>query len=67
MAMKLKWERLSRKVVYENDWMRVREDDVINPGGGRNAYGHVHFKNRAVAIIPLDAARWSELMQPLAF
>jgi len=52
--MKLKWERLSRKVVYENPWMQVREDHVINPGGGRNAYGHVHFKNRAVAIVPLD-------------
>lgn len=48
------WQRLSSKTVYENDWMQVREDDVINPGGGRNAYGHVHFKNRAVAIIPLD-------------
>ncbi len=48
------WKRLSGKVVYENDWMQVREDEVINPGGGRNAYGHVHFKNRAVAIVPLD-------------
>lgn len=35
--------------------MRVLEDDVINPGGGRNQYGYVHFKNRAVAIVPLDA------------
>jgi len=52
--MKLKWERLSRKSVYENDWMRVLEDDVINPGGGHNAYGHVHFKNRAVGIIAID-------------
>ena len=54
MTMKLKWKRLSRKVIYENDWMTVLEDDVINPGGGRNQYGHVHFRNRAVAIIPLD-------------
>jgi 8-oxo-dGTP pyrophosphatase MutT (NUDIX family) len=54
MSMKLKWERLSRKVVYENDWMRVLEDDVINPGGGRNAYGHVHFRNRAVGILAID-------------
>lgn len=52
--MKLKWERLSRKVIYENDWMRVLEDDVINPGGGRNDYGHVHFRNRAVAIVAID-------------
>lgn len=34
--------------------MSVREDEVINPGGGKNLYGHVHFKNRAVAILPLD-------------
>lgn len=34
--------------------MRVLEDEVINPGGGRNLYGHVHFKNLAVAIVPLD-------------
>jgi 8-oxo-dGTP pyrophosphatase MutT (NUDIX family) len=40
--------------MYENDWMQVREDEVINPGGGKNLYGHVHFKNVAVAIIALD-------------
>ena len=34
--------------------MAVHEDEVINPGGGRNLYGHIHFKNRAVAIVPLD-------------
>ena len=34
--------------------MQVREDLVINPGGGENRYGYVHFKNRAVAIVPLD-------------
>ena len=48
------WKQLSSRIVWENDWMAVREDDVINPGGGRNLYGHVHFKNRAVAIVPLD-------------
>ena len=34
--------------------MEVREDHVINPGGGENQYGYVHFKNRAVAIVPVD-------------
>ncbi len=34
--------------------MTVCEDEVVNPGGGRNLYGYVHFKNRAVAIVPLD-------------
>lgn len=35
--------------------MQVLEDEVTNPGGGNNRYGHVHFKNRAVCIVPLDA------------
>ena len=48
------WKTLSTKVVYENDWMQVRESAVINPGGGRNQYGHVHFKNVAVGILPID-------------
>jgi 8-oxo-dGTP pyrophosphatase MutT (NUDIX family) len=26
----------------------------VNPGGGENQYGHVHFKNKAIAIVPLD-------------
>lgn len=52
----MSWQRLSRRVVYENDWMRVVEDEVINPGGGRNLYGHVHFRNRAVAIVAMDEA-----------
>lgn len=51
----MSWKKLRSRVVWENDWMRVFEDEVINPGGGRNQYGYVHFKNRAIAIIPLDA------------
>lgn len=50
----MSWQKLDSKVLYENDWMRVLEDRVINPRGGRNDYGHVQFKNRAVAILPID-------------
>lgn len=50
----MSWKKLSSKTVYENDWMQVLEDHVINPGGGENLYGHVHFKNVAVAIVALD-------------
>lgn len=52
----MSWKKLSSKTVYENDWMQVLEDEVINPGGGKNLYGHVHFKNVAVAIVALDEA-----------
>lgn len=50
----MSWKRLSSRVVFENPWITVREDQVINPGGGENHYGHVHFKNKAIAILPLD-------------
>ncbi len=48
------WKTLESEVVFDNDWITVRNDQVINPRGGQNAYGHVHFKNSAVAIIPID-------------
>lgn len=50
----MKWQRLSSRSVYDNPWITVFEDHVINPGGGRNLYGRIHFKNLAVAILPLD-------------
>jgi len=50
----MSWKRLSRRTVYETPWMRIVEDDVINPSGGRNTYGNVQFLNRAVAIVALD-------------
>lgn len=50
----MSWKKLGSRVVYENPWITVREDKVLNPGGGENQYGHVHFKNNAIAIVPLD-------------
>lgn len=48
------WKTIESKVVFDNDYLTVRNDQVINPRGGENAYGHVHFKNRAIAIVPID-------------
>ena len=48
------WVTLGTEVVYENPWIRLEEHQVINPGGGRNLYGKVCFKNRAVAVLALD-------------
>ena len=52
----MSWKKLSSKVIYDNPWMTVIEDRVINPSGGQNDYGHISFKTRAVAIIPIDDA-----------
>ena len=48
------WQKLSTKLIYDNPWIRVEEDQVINPSGGRGIYGKVHFKNKAIGIIPID-------------
>ena len=49
------WQTLEREVVYENDWIRVAENQVINPSGNRGIYGVVHFKSRACGILALDS------------
>ncbi|PZX52414.1 8-oxo-dGTP pyrophosphatase MutT (NUDIX family) [Algoriphagus ratkowskyi] len=48
------WETKKITPIYENAWIKVEEHDVVNPAGNDGIYGKVHFKNRAMAIIPLD-------------
>lgn len=48
------WKTLSTRDIYDNPWISVREDLVINPAGGRGIYGVVSFKNKAIGIIPID-------------
>ncbi|MDB5234003.1 MAG: mismatch repair protein MutT [Hymenobacter sp.] len=49
------WQTLSTEVKYHNPWISVREDQVLNPGGGRGIYGVVSMKNKALGIVPVDA------------
>ncbi len=48
------WQILDAKDVYDNAWINLKEYQVINPSGGRGIYGKVHFKNKAIGIVPLD-------------
>ena len=48
------WTTLHSKTIYDNKWITLTEDDVINPKGGAGIYGKVHFKNIAIGIIALD-------------
>ena len=48
------WKTKKTTTVYENSWISVEENEVINPAGKDGIYGTVHFKNRAMAIIPID-------------
>lgn len=49
------WICKSSKKVYENPWISVVEDQVVRPNKTEGIYGKVHFKNKAVGIIPLDS------------
>lgn len=48
------WIVRSSAVKYDNPWIRVTEHQVLNPSGKEGIYGKVHFKNRAIGILPLD-------------
>jgi ADP-ribose pyrophosphatase len=46
---------VSRKIAYENAWIKVEHQDVIRPDGNPGIYGIVRFANRAVAVLPIEA------------
>jgi 8-oxo-dGTP pyrophosphatase MutT (NUDIX family) len=48
------WKTVSSRSIYENPWIHVREDQVLRPDGQPGIYGVVHFKNRAIGVLPVD-------------
>ncbi|WP_299704245.1 NUDIX hydrolase [uncultured Pontibacter sp.] len=56
------WTTLSSKDIYQNPWIKVREDQVLNPRGGKGIYGVVSFKNKAIGIIPVDDEGYTYLV-----
>ena len=56
------WKTLTQKTVYDNPWIEVSHRDVITPGGTQGIYGKVHFKNIAVAVLPVDAEGYTWLV-----
>ncbi len=56
------WKTLSSRFIYENPWIHIREDQVINPSGGNGIYGVVHMKNKAIGIIPIDRDGYTYLV-----
>src|SRR6476646_7830329 len=48
------WTTLYSRQVYDNPWISVREDQVLRPDGSPGIYGVVHFKNRAIGVLPVE-------------
>ena len=47
---------LSRREVYRNRWMRVREDEILRSNGQKGIYGVVEKEDGAI-ILPVDGGR----------
>ncbi|MGA1191156.1 MAG: NUDIX domain-containing protein [Bdellovibrionota bacterium] len=49
------WEMLSSRLVYENTWMKLREDRVITPAGGEGIYGWLELPDAVVVLAVTEA------------
>jgi len=48
------WKTLSSKTVYQNPWIRVREDAVIRPDGTDGIYGIIESRDSVVVAVLND-------------
>lgn len=56
------WQRLTQDTVYDNPWITVTHEAVKTPAGSDGIYGKVHFKSRAIGIIPIDGRGYTLLV-----
>lgn len=49
------WKKIGTKTIYENKWLHLDEDTVINPEGKESIYSHVELNNDFVSIVPIDS------------
>ena len=56
------WRTTGSRAIYDNPWIAVREDAIINPAGNPGIYGIVEFKGLAIGIIPIDEHRHTWLV-----
>lgn len=50
------WQTLASREVYANQWLRVREDEVVRPDGSHGIYGVVEVAHPAVFVVPVTDA-----------
>ncbi|MBD7982558.1 NUDIX domain-containing protein [Oerskovia merdavium] len=50
------WTTQSTRTVYENPWIRVREDQVVRPDGAPGIYGVVEMRWPSVFVVALTDA-----------
>ncbi len=53
MKEKNPWRRIDTRLIYENPWIRLREDKVVRPDGSPGIYGVVEI-GRSAGIVALN-------------
>lgn len=48
------WQTLSERLEFENPWFSVKTYKTLNPKKQPTDYGLIHFKNRAVGVVPYE-------------
>ncbi|MCX8112505.1 MAG: NUDIX hydrolase [Bacteroidia bacterium] len=56
------WQTLSSRLIYENPWIALRENQIIDPSGRPGIYGVIHYKNLALGAIPIDNEGYTYLV-----
>lgn len=53
MTLSSPWKTKSSRVVYQNPWVRVREDEVIRPDGDPGIYGVIEIRP-SVGVVAMN-------------
>lgn len=61
------WRRLDSATIYDNPWIRITHENVITPAGTKGIYGVVHFKTRAIGVIPIDEEGYTWLVRQFRY
>jgi 8-oxo-dGTP pyrophosphatase MutT (NUDIX family) len=48
------WKIISSKIVYQNPWIKVREDTVVRPDGNAGIYGFMESKDSVMIVVLND-------------
>ncbi len=56
------WRILSRRQVFENNWISLIDHRVLHPDGSPGEYGVVRFKNIAIGVLPIDENGFAPLV-----